>query len=184
MLTDKTEEQQITHARMLSDAQDILLSFGVVPILSNSALLGAVRDGDLVPWQTGVVLIVKWDDINPYMFDIINTINTKGYKITKFFKHKKEFKITIERDGLVVEITGYHYNKDNNKYERKCRSKYKSVPDYFFNPPYEQIEIRGTKYNIPLNYTGYLKLLYGNDWQTPVRSSIGGKFRNKELYRF
>jgi len=184
MLIDKTEEHQVAHAQMLSDAQDILLSFGVVPILSGSALLGAVRDGDLLPWQTGVVLIVKYEEIKPYIFDIVNTINEKGYKITKFFKHKKEFKITMMRDGLLIEITGFHLNTDNNKYERKCRSKYKSVPDYFFNPPYKQIDIRGIFYNCPFETEKYLELLYTKNWRTPIKSDKGSDFRNRELYRF
>ncbi len=184
MLIDKTEEQQIAHAEMLSDAQDILLSFGVTPILSGSALLGAVRDGDLVPWETGLVLIVKYDEIISHAISMINEIKTRGYNVPIFFKHRKEFKITIERDGLVIEITGYHFNKDNNHYERKCKSKYKSVPAEFFTPPYDQVEIRGVIYNRPFGTGKYLELLYGENWRTPIKSTKGKYFRNKELYRF
>lgn len=183
MLIDKTESEQKFHARMLADVQDILLYFGVTPILSNSALLGAVRSGDLLSWQTGVVLIVKYEEVKEIQLDIINELNAKGFIIKKLFAKRQDWKITAGKNNFIVEIVGYHHNNENSRYERKVHGHIKSVPDYFFNPPYEKIKLRDVEYNIPLNYTGYLKLLYGENWETPIRSRLAKKFRNQELYR-
>jgi len=176
MLFDKTEKEQKFHAQMLADCKSILDKHGVISILSGSALLGAYRDGELIPWQTGIILIVDSEDIEKKQNRIKKDLIKKGFIVKKHFTTKNNFKIQIRKSKFTVEIVGYYKNGKN--YERKTKKKIRTVPIEFFTPPFGEIKIHGVKYNTPKDIAGYLTHLYG-DWRTPIRSPYPSTFRAK-----
>jgi hypothetical protein len=182
-LVDKTFSEQLDHLKMLCDARNVLIGFDIDYVLSNAGLLGAVRDGELIPWARGLVLIVKSEQIEYIRDDIRRKFESMGYFIKSYMHSAKRFKITIQKDNLCVEITAYHYNDELKRRERRVGAKHKSVPAYYYDSPYHKVKLYDEFFNAPFLECEYLKLLYGESWHTPIRSVVGKKFRNQDLYR-
>lgn len=185
-LIDKTPKEQTAHLKMLCEARDVLNKYGVEYVLSNAGLLGALRDGELIPWARGLVLIVKSEQIGALQLTLKSEFEKRGYHIRVFMKPENRFKITIEKLGLdlCVEITAYYLNRTTNRRERRVGNKYKSIPAQYYDAPYHKIKLRDEIFNVPFLECEYTELLYGKDWHTPIRSVMGKKFRNQSLYRF
>ena len=177
---EKTEAEQAQHAAMLSACNVICKKHGMNPILSGSALLGIVRDGDMVPWSLGAVLIV--DSVEAVKVDdkIINDLRAHGLKIKRYFPKKENWKIRADAGKFNVEITGYYRLGDN--YVRNTGTRYKVIPAHFFDDFTVDMILRGTKYCAPRDTESYLSHLYA-DWKTPNKSRHAGDFRNPEHTR-
>jgi phosphorylcholine metabolism protein LicD len=179
-LYEKTEDDQKKHAAMLSACNVICKKHGLKPILSGSALLGIVRDGDMVPWSMGAVLIVDSEKAIKVDDKIINDLRAHGLKIKRYFREKENWKIRADAGKFNVEITGYYRLGDN--YVRNTGTRYKIIPAHFFDGPLLDMDLRGTRYKTPWNLDGYLSHLYA-DWRTPNKSRHAGDFRNPEHAR-
>lgn len=175
MLIDKTEKEQQEHAEMLADCKNILEKNGVPAILSGSALLGAYRDGDLVPWCYGAVLssyrnkLIENDDA------IITDLKNAGFEIIRHYVGDN-YKIRAERGKFNIEILGYKMNK--KYFYRQLRNKRKIVPKKFFKKPFGKIVLRGEEYKTPADIDGFLEFIY-LDWKTPIRSNTPSEYKTR-----
>jgi phosphorylcholine metabolism protein LicD len=174
ILWDKTEEQQRFHAKMLSDCKSVLDRYSIKSILSGSALLGMLRDGHLVPWERGLLLIVDFDDICIAQVAIVNDIKELGFEIRKHFPGKLNFKIQSWKKEFDIEIAGYY--KEGGFYFRKTRHRLRNIPEYYLKDANQTIKIYNTEYIIPNDPDSYLTHLYG-DWRTTIRSNDPADFR-------
>lgn len=177
ILEEKTELEQQQHIKMLADARDILNKHGVFYLLSGSALLGSARDGDLVKWCMGTVLIVKYDDVKKKENLIIEDIKKSGYKVTRHFKRHSNWKIRFDFGRINIEIVGY--KKKNTVFRRKYKQFFKIIPAVFWKKPYKEVIIRGEKFQCPGKKIKYLIHLYGKNWVTPIKTKKTSLMRAK-----
>ena len=83
----KTEEEQQFQADMLAECDTILKNNNIQPVLTGSALLGAYRDGDLIPWAFGTVLLVMdYDRVVKLEEKLKTEFINAGFKIHRHFK--------------------------------------------------------------------------------------------------
>jgi len=164
----KTEQEQNEQVRMLADARDILNKYKIPAILTNSALLGAYRDGDLLTHCFGAVITTFRNLILPYEKEIINDIENKGYTIQKHFKNEN-YKIRFVKGRLNIEICAYSENDEY--YYRKLHNKKKVIYKNFLTSPFGEIKIRGEKFITPQDIDGFLNFLY-KDYSVNVKKSV------------
>lgn len=177
---DKTKTQQDFHAKMLSDCKTILDKYNIKSILSGSALLGIIRDGDLIPWSPGCILIVDFDKIKRYQNKIIPDLKEKGFKITRHFKKRSNFKIRVDKKIFNIEITGYSHKKDF--WWRSSGKRIKTIPDSFFKNTTD-IEFKGCIYQAPEKIDKFLTHLYGN-WRKVIKSEIRHSYKAQTHTRY
>jgi len=164
----KTEKQQIFHAKMLADVKNILDKYKIICILTNSALLGAYRDGDMIHHCPGAVLTTFYDQIKPLEFKIIDDLKKAGFKIIKHFINKS-WKLKVGKEGLNIEIVGY---QDSKKfYFRQMKKKKKVIPKKLLTAPYSKIKLRGVYYIAPRNIEKFLNYLYV-DWTVKLTCAM------------
>ena len=175
MLIDKTEKEQAFHAKMLSDCADVLEYFKIPYHLSNSALLGAYRDGDMIPWSNGAVLNVLYDDAKPYEDMIKKMLIDKGFIIVRHFKKQSKWKIRADKLKYNIEITGYY--KNNGNYERKANKRIRTIPIKYIEGVKNHIELRGRIYPAPADIENFLNHMYV-DWKTKIRTDKRSEYKN------
>jgi len=176
-MKDKTEREQQEHADMLAECKHILEKYNIPVILTGSALLGAYRDGDLVPWCPGVVISSYYKPLARNENAVIDDLKNAGFKIKRHLKNDENYKIRVIKNNLNVEILGYAKNK--KYFYRKLSSKIKQTPKRFFTKPFGQITVRGETYNTPKDIEGFLEWVYV-DWKTPTRSKSPSTYKTKK----
>ena len=168
-MKNKTELEQQEHIKMLADARDILNKHGLFYLISGSALLGSVRENDLIKWSLGAVLNVKFNEIKKKEKEVIEDIKSAGYKIKRHFKRGSNWKIRFDKGRLNIEIVGYVLHGAN--YRRHYRHYYKVIPAVFFKEPFGEVEIRGEKFLCPRKKMKYILHLYGKKWVKPIKTN-------------
>ena len=169
----KTDEQQKLHAQMLVDCKNILTLYNVHPILTGSALLGYMREGQLIKWCPGVVLSCFRDEIIKHENAIICDLQTAGFKIIKHY-NGLNYKIRAKKKSLNVEILGYSFDGEN--YYRQLKNKKKIIPKVFFDKT-SIIKFYDVIFLAPKNIKKFLEFCYV-DWKTPMTGSPSS-YKNK-----
>jgi phosphorylcholine metabolism protein LicD len=180
MLTDKTPDQQNFHGKMLADVKLILDKHKVTNILSGSALLGIVRDGDLIPWSPGCILIVKFSDVKLKEFKIIDDLKSAGFKIKRHYKKSSNWKIRVDKGNYNIEITGYDKQRDH--YFRSSGKRIKTIPLKYLDN-LTKIKSKYGKFICPKDTAGFLTHLYG-DWRTVIKSEVRHSYKAETHTRY
>jgi len=178
-LKDKAEQEQVSHGKMLAECKNILESNGAPAILSGSALLGAYRDGDLVPWCYGAVLSSYKNNLQKNEDKIISDLKNSGFKIARHYTGDN-YKIRVDKGKFNIEIVGYIKNK--KYFFRQLNDKKKIISKKFLLPPFGEIQLRGETYKTPADIEGFLEFIY-QDWKTPTRSMSPSTYKNREHMR-
>jgi phosphorylcholine metabolism protein LicD len=182
MLIDKTPKQQIFHAKMLEDVKETLDRYNVTSILSGSALLGIIRDGDLIPWSPGVILIVYYSKVKPVENKIKADLIKKGFRLTRHYKKAKNWKIRVDKKKWNVEIVGYDLSDNSKNYYRSSGKRIKIIPAKYFCF-LKEIGFKGVIYKCPEDVDGFLTHLYG-DWKKPIKSENRSSYKAKTHTRY
>ena len=149
--------------KLICDLVDELEKEGVKYWFNWGLLLGVVRQNDFIPYDTDLDITVHWEDrekvwaIEPIMFNKGCYVPTKEecFPEDRWFIRDKE-KIELN----FVEKIGdkYVYSPDRCSLGCPC--------DYIDN--LDEVVFYGRKFTIPSNAKEYLRLSYGNDWETPI----------------
>jgi len=168
----KTESQQKFQSKMLADCRDILEANGITAILTNSALLGAYRDGDLIPHCYGAVFTCFRSEVKPRELTLLKDLGRAGFKVVKHFINDN-YKIRIIKpfDGKTFTIEIVAYSDNGQVYYRQLKKKKKIIPKKLLRPPYSKIKLRGETYTAPKNIPKFLRFLYVN-WK--IKRGPGG----------
>jgi len=156
---------------MLEWADKFLRRYDIKYWLIFGTLLGAVRDGKMIPWDEDVDLGVKTDGAREILKHL-NEIYDAGYTP----------KVSIMPDSKVCTISMY-YSRTNslhlsfdvaneviNEYLGICVCDIEQPGSYWSYADIDElgvIEFEGRMYPIPNRPEFGLKVYYGEDWQTP-----------------
>jgi len=138
--------------------------------LDYGSLLGAIRDGGMIPYDDDIDVTIDVKRLNELMNNAPNyTINEDVY-IKKnqwnffFFTHKTYGKIDLFPCSFHREVLIDHPNLILKTHLKSYRPNIRILPQPLYNTKYMQFE--GLNVPIPVNYDAILKLRYGDDYMT------------------
>lgn len=159
----RTEEELALRAKDLHEICAILDKFSIPYYLAGGTLLGIVRDGDFIPWDTDVDIDVRIEDVYPKQTQIVTAFVQAGFEIKMHRPSKIDFKIKAVKHGdTAYEIIGY-LKMDDMRYK-----KWSHFPGSFMRGTSEVV-LRGRRYKTFAEPEQYLTWYYG-DWRTPIQS--------------
>lgn len=143
--------------------------------MSGGTLLGAVRDGDFIPWDWDVEVTVLTERAKPEIATITSLLDRHGLLVVRVNNTTRNLKIVAIFGGTEYEILGRYLRR------RQFRSrKMTQVSSKFFETP-ATIVLRGHEFPAPNPPEEFLTNLYG-DWRTPKRTSNHNEYLSSEAY--
>ena len=151
----------------LVEITNILESLEIEYFLTDGTLLGAVREGDFIPWDWDVEITVLSESIYPKTAELIEKAKNTGFYVSSIDQSFNNFKLNFNKLDNKYSLNGLWLDGDF-----RTRKAY-SYPKEFFLKNTE-IEFRGKKYPTVSNIHNYLVYQYG-DWETPSKSPLDKK---------
>lgn len=185
------KEHNIPSSLIMKDLKDVMAvfkKFNVRAFLAYGAVLGAVRDGDFIPWD---------DDIDIDVIDKIDietrkaiggTLADLGFKFQPIsFNVFGRMELTAVSDnggcaydgdgdtGIIVcqrnfKFSIFFYQEEGDEYvctpKINAKKLISNLKKFYVKPDY--VKLHGEKFMTPAPLKEYLTYLYG-DWKKPVR---------------
>lgn len=165
--------------RLLLDAVDIFNAASLPYMVDAGTLLGLARDGDLIPWDDDIDLVLPVDAL-PALRRLYGQIRRRGWQISRIYGTKTSCEAWKVGDPCVVklrsrgklffnpgdtqlDITILHQHGDS--YYWAVANKVCRVPRKYFDTA-TYLEYHGRRVRVPHALNEYLTLNYG-DWRTP-----------------
>jgi len=167
-----------TACRMLTDTTKILNENNINYFFDAGGLLGLMRDGDLIPWDNDLDMLLPSDEFNKFT-SIIPELKKKNWRVytytmeadgpgwkkgdakgIKLFNH---FFLKFGRGRIVMDITVI-YRKDESCY-RKAMGRTWELPARHFKR-FDTFNFKNQSIKIPVETEEYLSYVYG-DWRKP-----------------
>ncbi len=123
-------------------------------------LLGAVRDGNFIPWDEDVDIFVL-DEDRMKVYNALFDFEKIGFKVAR--QQNDGELLSVIRDNEYIDM--YFYRKTYNNKRRSCD--YAVVASHLENV--ETIDFLGMDFYIPSNPEKLLITLYGEDWHIPQK---------------
>jgi len=175
-----TGRQYVRSRRLLLDAVNIMNAAGLPYTLDAGTLLGIVRDGDLIPWDDDLDIMLPREAI-PALYALKWKFRRRGWKVSRPYvmpgddvawRAGDPRVIRIRSRGIfffnpgpaLLDITIIHRHDNAWWWEmagRACR-----IPAEFLDSR-DSLEYGGCRASIPRNVERYLEHTYGADWRTP-----------------
>ena len=91
--------------------------------LTDGSLLGAVRDGELIPWDWDHELTIMRNEFCKNFSEIIKEVKKVGFKVHYFDSDYRNLKLNLMRYGekyciIVLYETSMFYKRQNYKYPK------------------------------------------------------------------
>ncbi len=165
----RTEKELEAYSVGLKELADILTEMNLFWFISCGTLLGAYRNGDLLPWDSDIDVELREEEARSRAGELIRKLKKAGFKTSSSIgKLRQTYRIYAHKHGHQYAIRLWR-EVDNYRYLGRMR-----LPAEFFKDnSLSQIEIRGHKYPCPRNIEGYLVWKYGPDWRVPIPGQAG-----------
>lgn len=143
--------------------------------VSSGTLLGAVRDGDFIPWDWDVCIDVFTEEAQGKLGNICVDLESAGFRISKLDKTFENLKVVASGFGTEYEILGRYLKRGLIRARRMTE-----LPAMFYETA-EWVSIRGTSFPAPSPAEDFLAALYG-DWRTPKRTADKAEYLSAGAY--
>ena len=168
--------------RMLTEVAGVFARQGIRYALTAGTLLGVVREGRLLPWDSDMDLSIFAQDA-PRFGAAIRELEASGY-IVRLRMHSRTDHPLVKGTVRILKIWNRRWGMFRGRMLLDCFVKIryedayywavggekeyakKAVPARFYDR-LESIEFSGKRFLVPSDPRGYLALRYGPDWQTP-----------------
>lgn len=154
---------------VIKEVKQVLDRTGIFWALSHGALLGIVREGDFIAWDTDIDLALKEEEARPRAQDLIQRFGAVGYRVKARKKNGHEFALAAKKGGQVLNLAYWRQEGPLRIYKDSY-----FIPDRFFKGAGE-VEYRGQHYPCLGPAKDYLTWLYGPTWTVPKKSSSGSR---------
>ena len=152
-----------TAARALRDIILILNQAGVTAWIQDGTLLGAVRTGCVIPWDTDTDIgVYSWEWTPAAHAAILDA----GFREEAAWNTpKRHFHQKYSRDGILIDIFHYYRHDDGTIYHglRGGKVTFHYPREFTFAP----IELEGELLTAPFPPEHFIQTKYGPDWRTP-----------------
>jgi len=168
-----------TARRMLIDTTEFLNQSQINYYFDAGGLLGLIRDGDLIPWDNDLDMLMLSSEYDKFCTDIIPKLKQRNWRVytykmvkdgpgwekgdAKGFKIFNNFFLNMGRGRIVMDITMI-YPKDEFFY-RKAMGRIWKLPAIHLKKN-STFNYQGHTIRIPDHVEDYLTYLYG-DWRKP-----------------
>jgi SAM-dependent methyltransferase len=169
---------------------------GIPYFLTDGSLLGAVREGDLLPWDTDLDIAVRYEDWKPEVIpDLLSVGFAHGYDQYNKWRFwmrdvlgeippvPPRYKLGVMEYGPEVHIdlailvpgVGEYSDYRFTVYGDLIRVEASTVVSE------RELNLKGLKVSIPIEAERYLENQYGPRWRTPNPSYIGSEAHRRIL---
>ena len=148
--------------RNLLDFKLIMNKHGIEFMLIFGTLLGAIREGGLIEYDTDAD-VACLETNHRMIHRVVTDLLGLGFKIVPR-DYSPLHDMFFIRDGEKIEIWWFCDTGTEWLYDKSIR-----YPKSFFDTT-EQVDFLGNTFKVPNNPKEFLTLTYGNDWVTPDRN--------------
>jgi hypothetical protein len=179
-------------ARALADLHDVFEDHGIWHALIYGTLLGAVRDGDVIPWDHDFDLLVRPDEVERILA-LNPQLARRGYSLD--VQRHWRARLCMNRDGVprfstqalavyagqekigdlytfVLFEDGVLRRYDFANHTYWCP--HSSFPAWFVEGPLGAATVRGRRYPVPRDAEKLIAGIYGEDWRVPYVAALQG----------
>ncbi|MGD8587218.1 MAG: LicD family protein [Chromatiales bacterium] len=170
------------------DTVDILNQAQIPYTLDAGTLLGIARDGDLIPWDNDIDLMLPVENV-PDLRRVYGKILRRGWKVSRTYRMTRDSCAWKAGDPRVIKLRNWNpwlfgagttllditvIYRHQSAYWWDMANRLCRVPTEYFEDC-EWIEYGGLQMRVPHQYKDYLTRLYG-DWQTPDQNFHHNQF--------
>jgi phosphorylcholine metabolism protein LicD len=171
--------------KLMIDVKNIIENLSIDYWIEGGTLLGAAREQKLIPWDHDIDMGMI-NHSNDTIKKMIHSLKKKFYVSVKTFNNMEgvwdlgEYRVIkvypkkyfFLKDELCLDIFIYYKgnvpNMKNEVYKYVVWGKNAFHKKEFFDN-LEKIEFYGESISVPSNYREFLKVKYGDDWETPKK---------------
>ena len=171
--------------KLMIDVKNIIENLSIDYWIEGGTLLGAAREQKLIPWDHDIDMGMI-NHSNDTIKKMIRNLKKKFYVSVKTFNNMEgvwdlgEYRVIkvypkkyfFLKDELCLDIFIYYKgnvpNMKNEVYKYVVWGKNAFHKKEFFDN-LEKIEFYGESISVPSNYREFLKVKYGDDWETPKK---------------
>lgn len=160
---------------LLIEIRNVSLEMGITPILGGSTLLGIMRDGDILPWGTGLAFNYKSEELDFVIYDIMRKLKKRGYKIRLYDKSfSKKLKVFTKNKFVLAELMSWY---EHGEYRVRHKSK---LPSFLFER-FKEVYLREEKFTTFFEAEKYLEFRFAN-WKIPINSYDRSDYHSKDFF--
>jgi len=170
---DYNDDTNTYLTEMLTQTGQLLTQHGITYWLDYGTCLGAYRDKDFIKHDTDIDISIFIDD-----YESLKKI-TSDTSLLKIHSLKN-----VRQGTHICSLKLDSFNgasTDNNVRANEKDDAYVDIYVVFFKPRLDTIQFKGQSYNIPANTSGYLRHIYGDTWQTPLKNGKHGTWPTDSL---
>lgn len=148
-------------------AQKLFKEIGLNIYLTFGTLLGAVREGGLIKWDSDVDVYVENEET---LYNNLQYLYDNGLKLCRIIKHQcYSFKTDVGSPAYI----DVYIKRSCKKYSiwgfRNCRLNNNVTPKYYFENGTQEVDFCGVKCKCVKNPENLLAFWYGENWRVPVK---------------